>query len=92
MCIVSNSADADEGSHALANMCISSNRAVDTIQARLTAGNLMAAGIGFSAHGVKLDRLPGWDPHSYGYHGDDGMAFQSCGTGKPYGPIFATGQ
>lgn len=48
-------------------------------------------GIGFSAHGVKLDRLPGWEPHSYGYHGDDGMAFQSCGTGKPYGPIFATG-
>lgn len=48
-------------------------------------------GIGFSAHTVKLDRLPGWEPHSYGYHGDDGMAFESCGTGKPYGPVFATG-
>ncbi len=55
------------------------------------AFTLLIAGIGFSAHGVKLDRLPGWEPHSYGYHGDDGMAFQSCGTGKPYGPIFATG-
>ena len=55
------------------------------------AFTLLTAGIGFSAHGVKLDRLPGWEPHSYGYHGDDGMAFQSCGTGKPYGPIFATG-
>ena len=50
------------------------------------------AGIGFSAHTVKLDRLPGWEPHSYGYHGDDGMAFESCGTGKPYGPVFATGK
>ena len=49
------------------------------------------AGIGFSAPGVSLNRLPGWEPHSYGYHGDDGMAFESCGTGKSYGPVFATG-
>lgn len=48
-------------------------------------------GIGFSAQDVSLNRLPGWEPHSYGYHGDDGMAFESCGTGKPYGPVFATG-
>ena len=50
------------------------------------------AGVGFSAPGVSLNRLPGWEPHSYGYHGDDGMAFESCGTGKPYGPVFATGR
>ncbi|KAL3132475.1 hypothetical protein ABBQ32_009024 [Trebouxia sp. C0010 RCD-2024] len=48
-------------------------------------------GIGFSTQDVSLNRLPGWEPHSYGYHGDDGMAFESCGTGKPYGPVFATG-
>lgn len=52
----------------------------------------LLAGIGFSAQDVSLNRLPGWEPHSYGYHGDDGMAFESCGTGKPYGPVFATGQ
>ena len=57
-----------------------------------TSPHDMAAGVGFSAPEVKLDRLPGWEAHSYGYHGDDGMAFQSNGTGKKYGPVFATGQ
>lgn len=35
--------------------------------------------------------LPGWDKHSYGYHGDDGHSFCSSGTGQPYGPTFTTG-
>ena len=35
-------------------------------------------------------RLPGWDKHSYGYHGDDGHSFCSSGTGQPYGPTFTT--
>ena len=48
-------------------------------------------GVGFSTGSVALNRLPGWETHSYGYHGDDGMAFHSCGTGKPYGPVYATG-
>ncbi|KAK9720307.1 SPRY domain [Popillia japonica] len=48
-------------------------------------------GIGLSAHGVNLNRLPGWDKHSYGYHGDDGHTFCSSGTGQPYGPTFTTG-
>lgn len=34
---------------------------------------------------------PGWDKHSYGYHGDDGHSFCSSGTGQPYGPTFTTG-
>ncbi|KAL4443421.1 hypothetical protein ABPG75_011158 [Micractinium tetrahymenae] len=48
-------------------------------------------GIGFSTAEVKLDRLPGWEPHSYGYHGDDGHAFSGRGTGRAYGPIYTTG-
>nr|XP_003701786.1 PREDICTED: ran-binding protein 9 [Megachile rotundata] len=48
-------------------------------------------GIGLSAHGVNVNRLPGWDKHSYGYHGDDGHSFCSSGTGQPYGPTFTTG-
>jgi hypothetical protein len=48
-------------------------------------------GIGLSRKDVKLDRLPGWEPHSYGYHGDDGHVFNGRGTGRPYGPIFTTG-
>ena len=37
-----------------------------------------------------FSRLPGWDKHSYGYHGDDGHSFCSSGTGQPYGPTFTT--
>ncbi|KAI8419707.1 hypothetical protein MSG28_008394 [Choristoneura fumiferana] len=48
-------------------------------------------GIGLSAHGVNMNRLPGWDKNSYGYHGDDGHSFCSSGTGQPYGPTFTTG-
>ena len=48
-------------------------------------------GIGFSVSEVKLDRLPGWEPHSYGYHGDDGHVFNGRGAGRQYGPVFGTG-
>lgn len=48
-------------------------------------------GIGVCAQGVNMNRLPGWDKQSYGYHGDDGHSFCSSGTGKPYGPTFTTG-
>ena len=48
-------------------------------------------GIGLSAHGVNLNRLPGWDKNSYGYHGDDGHSFCATGTGQSYGPTFTTG-
>ncbi|XP_055531855.1 ran-binding protein 9 isoform X1 [Wyeomyia smithii] len=49
-------------------------------------------GIGLTAHPhFKMNRLPGWDKQSYGYHGDDGNSFCSSGNGQPYGPTFTTG-
>ncbi|KAL1915773.1 uncharacterized protein VTP21DRAFT_6532 [Calcarisporiella thermophila] len=48
-------------------------------------------GIGFCTGNVKLDRLPGWEPNSWGYHGDDGCSFNSSGQGRKYGPCFTTG-
>ncbi|XP_064096966.1 ran-binding protein 9-like [Macrobrachium nipponense] len=48
-------------------------------------------GIGLSAQGVNMNRLPGWDKNSFGYHGDDGHSFCSSGSGHPYGPTFTTG-
>lgn len=48
-------------------------------------------GVGLSAQGVNMNRLPGWDKLSYGYHGDDGHSFCSSGTGQAYGPTFTTG-
>lgn len=47
--------------------------------------------IGFSASGVSLTRAPGWEPESWGYHGDDGNVFASQNVGKHYGPPFAAG-
>lgn len=38
-----------------------------------------------------MQRLPGWDPNSWGYHGDDGNSFNCSGSGKKYGPTFTTG-
>jgi Ran-binding protein 9/10 len=48
-------------------------------------------GIGLSTGEVNLNRLPGWDKGSYGYHGDDGHSFCSSGSGYAYGPTFTTG-
>ena len=48
-------------------------------------------GIGFCTEEVSLSRLPGWDPHSYGYHGDDGHVFLGSGRGTPFGPTYTTG-
>ncbi|KAG1139903.1 hypothetical protein G6F37_003576 [Rhizopus arrhizus] len=47
--------------------------------------------IGFCRAANKLERLPGWDAHSYAYHADDGHIFDQCGQGKDYGPSFSTG-
>ena len=40
---------------------------------------------------VNLNRLPGWELNSFGYHADDGNCFNQSGTGTSYGPKFTTG-
>ncbi|EJD04459.1 SPRY-domain-containing protein [Fomitiporia mediterranea MF3/22] len=47
--------------------------------------------VGFSCSGVRLNRLPGWERNSWGYHGDDGNSFASERDGTPFGPKFTTG-
>ncbi|KAI4171970.1 MAG: hypothetical protein LQ343_003879 [Gyalolechia ehrenbergii] len=48
-------------------------------------------GIGFSGPKFSLEKLPGWEPDSWGWHGDDGNTF-CCGiTPKKYGPTYTTG-
>ncbi len=49
------------------------------------------AGIGFATADVVSNRLPGWEEHSYGYHGDDGHSFCGSGQGRKYGPTYSTG-
>lgn len=47
-------------------------------------------GIGFCGPKVVLNRIPGWEPESWAYHGDDGSSFCNQTSGKPYGPKFST--
>ncbi|KAK5096312.1 hypothetical protein LTS08_007568 [Lithohypha guttulata] len=43
-----------------------------------------AVAIGFSTSDFSLERLPGWEPKSWAYHGDDGKAFEGQSSGHPY--------
>jgi hypothetical protein len=47
--------------------------------------------IGFSTRSASLSRPVGWEPESWGYHGDDGRCFTGQNIGKHFGPVFNTG-
>ncbi|KAF9263120.1 SPRY-domain-containing protein [Marasmius fiardii PR-910] len=47
--------------------------------------------IGFAGSDVRTSRLPGWEPNSWGYHGDDGCSFAAEKNGTKYGPTFGVG-
>lgn len=47
-------------------------------------------GVGFSGSKVPLNRIPGWEPDSFAYHGDDGLCFTGSTSGKPYAEKFGT--
>ncbi len=57
----------------------------------LTFFHRSSIGIGFSSKSVPLSRLPGWEPESWAYHGDDGHSFCCQSSGKHYGPPFNAG-
>ncbi|THH21022.1 hypothetical protein EW146_g483 [Bondarzewia mesenterica] len=44
--------------------------------------------IGFTTSGNRLNKLPGWEKNSWGYHGDDGCAFSAAKDGTSYGDPF----
>ena len=48
--------------------------------------------IGFSSSKAGLEKLPGWEPDSWGFHSDDGKTY-SCGSpgGKSYSEPYNTG-
>ncbi|KAI9512293.1 SPRY-domain-containing protein [Russula earlei] len=47
--------------------------------------------IGFAAGDTRLNKLPGWEKNSWGYHGDDGYSFSAEKAGNTYGPTFGGG-
>lgn len=48
-------------------------------------------GVGFSGANASLEKLPGWEPDSWAYHGDDGKSFCCQSQGKNFGPTFTSG-
>ncbi|KAI0271606.1 hypothetical protein BC834DRAFT_1025347 [Gloeopeniophorella convolvens] len=48
-------------------------------------------GIGFTAGDTRLNKLPGWDKNSWGYHGDDGHSYSPEKAATAYGPAFGGG-
>ena len=51
----------------------------------LIHGSRSTVGIGIGTKDASLGRLPGWEAHSWGLHGDDGHVYFSGGErGKPY--------
>ncbi|KAI9856363.1 MAG: hypothetical protein M1813_009114 [Trichoglossum hirsutum] len=57
----------------------------------LSAGRSGIICLGFCSKDVTLDKLPGWEPESWGYHGDDGKVFADFIYGHVWGPTFTTG-
>ncbi len=45
-------------------------------------------GIGFVAEHTPIVKPIGWDPYSWGYHGDDGLSYSCKSTGVKYGPSY----
>lgn len=54
-------------------------------------GRDTAIGLGLGHYQYPLDRMPGWNNNSIGYHADDGRLFHQNGFGKAFGPLCTTG-
>lgn len=50
-----------------------------------------AVAVGFSTAKASLERLPGWEPDSWAYHGDDGKTFCGEHNGRSYSQQFTAG-
>lgn len=50
-----------------------------------------AIGIGLAQANYSKNKMPGWEPISHAWHGDDGCTFNSCGTGAPFSNPWAEG-
>lgn len=55
------------------------------------AGTRGSIAVGLADGSFELNRQPGWEPSSYGYHGYDGRRYVDSERGEQYGPRFGTG-
>jgi Ran-binding protein 9/10 len=47
--------------------------------------------VGFSTKAPQLSRPVGWEPESWGYHGDDGRTFNAANVGHNYSTSYNQG-
>ncbi|KAJ2838848.1 hypothetical protein J3B01_001107 [Coemansia erecta] len=81
-----------DASMILTDVCIPSRTGVYYYEVYIKSrGQNGYIGIGLARSGLVATRLPGWDPGSWGYHGDDGHVFGGAGSGTRYGPRYSTG-
>ncbi|KAJ1853758.1 hypothetical protein GGH12_004686 [Coemansia sp. RSA 1822] len=81
-----------DASMILTDVCIPSRTGVYYYEVYIKSrGQNGYIGIGLARGGLVSTRLPGWDPGSWGYHGDDGHVFGGAGSGTRYGPRYSTG-
>jgi len=60
------------------------------IRVMYTNGLRRVACIGFSSGRAPLDKLPGWEDESYGYHGDNGGVYICYPFARLWAPRFGT--
>lgn len=56
----------------------------------ITIGDTIGVGLVSKDFGL-LNKIPGWESDSVGYHSDDGELFLGNALGRKYGPIFGKG-
>jgi len=52
------------------------------------SGGEPTIGIGLTVEGSQLDRMPGWENNTIGYHSDNGNFYYESGFGYEFGPTF----
>ncbi|CAD7936674.1 unnamed protein product, partial [Amoebophrya sp. A25] len=57
----------------------------------MEVGTRNCVAVGISGRNFLLNRMPGTEPASFGYRGDEGKKFLCSTRGEPYGPPFARG-
>ncbi|PKX98642.1 SPRY-domain-containing protein [Aspergillus novofumigatus IBT 16806] len=57
----------------------------------ISSGHNGAIALGVCRENSVLERMPGWEETSWGYHGDDGKKFHSASQGQPYAEKFGDG-
>ena len=57
----------------------------------IDSGSRGSIAVGLADGEFELNRQPGWEPNSYGYHGHDGQRYFDSERGEQYGQSFGAG-